>query len=577
MAERMAAAGRATPVARRHRARGLRRPVPDLAGVAAAAGLDPRVDWLPIAPAAHYLSGGVVTDLDGASALPGLWAAGEVACTGVHGANRLASNSLLEGMVFGARLAEAIAAGRDGPGADRASCAPAWLAGRAAGRRSAAVDIAGLAAPSSARPPARSTGSSAGADVDQDPGPAAAGHDRRRGRAPVTRRRWRAAAEAVVADVAAAARGLAGAGRAAGELANLVTVASALLRGRRRPGGDPGGPRPRRLPGGPARVAPPPRPRTACRPADSVRRAGDVAPGSSPVTSGARRSAAPGRPRGGRPGPRRGRPAPRGPHRLARARPPPRRRPASWPAADGVVAGRLCALEAFAQVDPALAVDWRARRRHRGGWPGSVVAEVSGPLRSILTAERTALNFLCHLSGVATADPRASSTPWRAANPATRVLDTRKTTPGLRALEKAAVRAGGGCNHRGGLSDAVLVKDNHLGRLGIADAVALARRWWPGRMVEVECDRARAGGRGRRRRRVGRAPRQHDPVAGGRVRGHRAGAAPPGAGTVLVEVSGGVTLDSAPAYAAAGADLISVGAITHSAPVLDLGLDLVED
>src|SRR5271167_208047 len=88
---------------------------PTLAERLAAAGLDPSVDWLPIAPAAHYLSGGVITDLDGASALPGLWAAGETACTGVHGANRLASNSLLEGMVFGARLAEAIEEGRDSP------------------------------------------------------------------------------------------------------------------------------------------------------------------------------------------------------------------------------------------------------------------------------------------------------------------------------------------------------------------------------------------------------------------------------------------------------------------------------
>ena len=88
---------------------------PTVAASLRAAGLDPAVDWLPIAPAAHYLSGGVVTDLDGASAVAGLWAVGEVACTGVHGANRLASNSLLEGMVFGARLAEAIAAGRDGP------------------------------------------------------------------------------------------------------------------------------------------------------------------------------------------------------------------------------------------------------------------------------------------------------------------------------------------------------------------------------------------------------------------------------------------------------------------------------
>jgi L-aspartate oxidase len=88
---------------------------PTLAASLASAGLDPSVDWLPIAPAAHYVSGGVVTDLDGASVLPGLWAAGETACTGVHGANRLASNSLLEGMVFGSRLAEAIESGRDGP------------------------------------------------------------------------------------------------------------------------------------------------------------------------------------------------------------------------------------------------------------------------------------------------------------------------------------------------------------------------------------------------------------------------------------------------------------------------------
>ncbi len=88
---------------------------PTISAELEAAGLDPASDWLPIAPAAHYLSGGVMTDLRGASALPGLWAAGEVACSGVHGANRLASNSLLEGMVFGARLAEAVLDGVDGP------------------------------------------------------------------------------------------------------------------------------------------------------------------------------------------------------------------------------------------------------------------------------------------------------------------------------------------------------------------------------------------------------------------------------------------------------------------------------
>ena len=102
--------------------------------------------------------------------------------------------------------------------------------------------------------------------------------------------------------------------------------------------------------------------------------------------------------------------------------------------------------------------------------PGSVVAEVSGPLRSILTAERTALNFLCHLSGIATLAKRYVDAVT-AANPATRVLDTRKTTPGLRALEKAAVRAGGAWNHRASLSDAVLLKDNHLVGLSITEAV----------------------------------------------------------------------------------------------------------
>jgi nicotinate-nucleotide pyrophosphorylase (carboxylating) len=241
--------------------------------------------------------------------------------------------------------------------------------------------------------------------------------------------------------------------------------------------------------------------------------------------------------------------------------------------AEGVLAGRLCALETFSQIDPTLEVDWRVAD---GGWlvPGSVVAEVSGPMRSILTAERTALNFLCHLSGVATMTRRFVDAVT-AANPATRVLDTRKTTPGLRVLEKAAVRAGGGWNHRANLSDAVLVKDNHLGRLGIAEAVALAREQWPGRMVEVECDHPEqvteavdAGAS------AVLLDNMMPSLVSECVALVRARCAP---GAVLVEASGGVTLDNAPAYAAAGADLISVGAITHSAPILDLGLDLVED
>jgi len=236
----------------------------------------------------------------------------------------------------------------------------------------------------------------------------------------------------------------------------------------------------------------------------------------------------------------------------------------------GVVAGRLCAEETFALMGAGLEVVWH-RPDGSSVAPGDVVAEVTGPLQPILTAERTALNFLSHLSGVASLTRRFVDAVT-AVNPAVRVLDTRKTTPGLRALEKAAVRAGGGHNHRASLSDAVLVKDNHLAGIGITEAVDKARTMWPGRMVEVECDRPDQVEEACRARATAvlldnmtPAEAQACAVLARQVAGD---------GSVLVEVSGGVTLDTAPAYAAAGVDLISVGALTHSSPVLDLGLDL---
>ncbi len=236
--------------------------------------------------------------------------------------------------------------------------------------------------------------------------------------------------------------------------------------------------------------------------------------------------------------------------------------------AHGVLAGRACAVETFRQVDPALEVDWRSGDGSRVA-PGTVVASVEGPLRSILSAERTALNFLGHLSGVATLTRRYVDAVAEA-NPVTRVLDTRKTVPGLRSLQKAAVRAGGGTNHRGSLSEAVLVKDNHLGGVRIGDAVVRARALWPGRMIEVECDHleqvedALAAGAT-----VVMLDNMSLDLVAQSVRLVRA------AGTAtLVEVSGGVDLDSAALLAAAGADLISVGRLTHSAPVLDIGFDL---
>jgi nicotinate-nucleotide pyrophosphorylase (carboxylating) len=236
--------------------------------------------------------------------------------------------------------------------------------------------------------------------------------------------------------------------------------------------------------------------------------------------------------------------------------------------AAGVIAGSACALATFEQVDPALAVTWVAMDG-TAVQPGDLVATVSGTLRSILTSERTALNFLGHLSGVATLTRHYVDAVGEV-NRFTRILDTRKTTPGLRALEKAAVRAGGGHNHRASLSDAVLVKDNHLGGISITEAVERARRLWPGRMVEVECDRtdqlveAVA---------AGATVVMLDNMEPDQVAECVALVAASGS-SALVEVSGGVTLDSAPLMAAAGADLISVGALTHSSPVLDLGFDL---
>ncbi len=229
--------------------------------------------------------------------------------------------------------------------------------------------------------------------------------------------------------------------------------------------------------------------------------------------------------------------------------------------AEGVLAGTACATEAYRQLDPAVTVEWL---RHDGEplTPGLAFGVVRGNARSVLTGERVALNFLCHLSGVASLTNRYV----RAAAGPTRVLDTRKTTPGLRALERAAVRAGGGYNHRDSLSDAVLLKDNHLAVLGIAGAVERARERWPGRMVEVECDDLEqvvaaldAG--------ADRILLDNMTVA------QVSDAVRKVAGAAQLEVSGGITPDTIGAYAATGVDFVSVGALTHSAPVLDIGLD----
>ena len=236
----------------------------------------------------------------------------------------------------------------------------------------------------------------------------------------------------------------------------------------------------------------------------------------------------------------------------------------------GVLAGRACATETFRQLDPELPLIWHVEDGSVLE-AGTTVMEVTGPLRPILTGERTALNFLGRLSGIATLTARYVAAA-HARNPDVQVLDTRKTTPGLRALEKAAVKAGGGVNHRASLSEAVLVKDNHLAGVTIGEAVARARTLWPGRVVQIECDTLDQVAEAAQ---AGADALLLDNMVPARVAQAIRLAHAKAPGPILTEVSGRVSLESIGDYAAAGPDRISMGALTHSAPALDLGLDLI--
>ena len=229
--------------------------------------------------------------------------------------------------------------------------------------------------------------------------------------------------------------------------------------------------------------------------------------------------------------------------------------------APGVIAGLKVAETVFQRVDPGLR--WRAHASE-GAWrEQGLVAELAGPSRSILTGERVALNFLQRLSGVATLTARYVE---EIRGTGARILDTRKTTPGLRLLEKQAVLAGGGHNHRAGLYDAILVKENHAAMAGgVGEATRTALAAAHSLPVEVECatldevEEALAAG----------VPwilldnmsldelRRAVELADGRAE---------------LEASGGITLDTVRAVAETGVDYISVGALTHSAPALDVSL-----
>ncbi len=235
--------------------------------------------------------------------------------------------------------------------------------------------------------------------------------------------------------------------------------------------------------------------------------------------------------------------------------------------ADGIVAGVAVALAVLdAGSDSQLSVEVLRADGERVA-PGDTVLRVTGPLRSLLTCERTMLNLLTHLSGVATLTRR-----WvdEVAGAGVAVRDTRKTLPGLRALEKYAVRCGGGVNHRLALGDAALIKDNHVAAAGgIQAAVRAIRAHAPAVDLEVECDTL---AQVREAIAAGVTLVLLDNMSTRQLR--RAVAVARAVPGVRVEASGGLTLARARRIASTGVDYLAVGALTHSAPALDLGLDL---
>jgi len=231
--------------------------------------------------------------------------------------------------------------------------------------------------------------------------------------------------------------------------------------------------------------------------------------------------------------------------------------------ADCVLAGLEVAFETFRQLDP----DTRTTARRRDGdacRAGEIVAEVDGAARALLVGERTALNFLQRLSGIATRARRYVD----ASGGRITILDTRKTAPGLRMLEKYAVRAGGATNHRVGLFDAILIKENHIHLAGgVQRAVELCRAHNPGVPVEIEAETLDE---------VAQAldARAEVILVDNMSTADIRNAVSRAKGRAKIEISGGVTLERIPELAQTGADYVSAGALTHSAPAVDISFEI---
>ncbi len=522
-------------------------------------GIDPLAQPVPVAPAAHYASGGAEVDIDGRTSVPGLWAVGEVARTGVHGANRLASNSLLEGLVYADRIAARLARG-PAPRPARAEAVgtvtplpdPATavrvrtLMSRHAGvlrtgegLAELTAELDALARPGSPATPdvaaweaanlltaARLVAAAAlhrtesrGAHQRADhPGPVPGLRIRPvvvrlEGNTIVTTDEdWTPSLPpALTAELDSIGFPLAGAGAGAG------------------PGADPEARAEFTLP----YTAP------SQSHVDLVRRALSEDLTAGPGIDVTTVATIPGD-------------QVRTAHVVARA--------------DGTVSGLPLAELVFWLVADGTLEAHRTVADGDAVKRGDVLMTVTARTRDLLTAERTALNLLTHMSGIATA-----TRAWvdAVAGTGARIRDSRKTRPGLRALEKYAVRCGGGVNHRYGLSDAGLVKDNHVVAAGgVGEAVRAIRARFPDLPLEVEVDRT---------------DQIEDAIAAGaeeilldnftveRLREAVALVA----GRARLESSGGLTLDVAGDVARTGVDYLAVGALTHSSPALDIALDLL--